>query len=182
MTHDEIRKACTWTRDDEAELTVRSPAFERDITIHIFVKDAGVITDNQLAVVDDFLAIPKSDVEALATMLWHDAVFCFEAVSYDYEVPEGADPVEVGKREFSIQTPADALSRSTLKEFSVYEQKLTQRYGTLVFECPWSDLVDGVVRNGRIVDVYDNGVHLGWYEPGAKYDVKPSYLTRGENR
>lgn len=178
LDHDALVRGCDWRRDDTASLTLYSPALQRDVLIELHVPTDNVIPESFVAVVNDFLNVPTEDAALLAEMLWCDAQHAFEVVDYGFEPRTGETLSQTAQRELGVTNAAEALAQSTLRYFSVYEQELSSRYGTLVFDCPWSGLINAVVRNGRIIDVYENGVHLGWYEPGGKYAETPSYRTR----
>ena len=181
MTYEELLGTCAWTNELTATVEVESPALQRTVRVELNVPLVRQIPRSFVDVVNDFVAIPAGDVARLKDMLWSDARFCFEVTSYGVDVPAGMTEAEANARDFGVHDGEGAFAAAAIKYFSIDEQEFAARYGQLVLDCPWSGLVSAVVRNGRIIDLYETGVYLGWYEPGGKYADTPSYLRRGQS-
>jgi len=167
---DEVIGRCTWSEGGRiATVQVYSPMFERVVTVTLFAEERGPlgeINETMKEALADFLALDASHVPRLAELLFADCKDKFESVSFGFDLLEGETDTEANHREFGVFTPADALAKSELKYVHVEGEKFPNRYFSIVFEAPWGDLEHIVVRNGRLLTFYEDGVYFGQFEEG----------------
>lgn len=166
---DEILESCTWDRDGIGTVDVHSPMFGRTVTVRLFTHHADPdrqINDAMKAGLADFLALDASHTERLAELLFADCKDTFEKVSFGVDALEGETEAEANHRDFAILTPADALAKFELQYVHVDGEKFPNRYFSIVFEAPWGDLEHIIVRNGRLLTFYEDGVYFGQFEKG----------------
>ncbi|SMQ74445.1 hypothetical protein SAMN06295905_2299 [Devosia lucknowensis] len=162
-----------WDGYDMGHLTLHVDLFDAELPFTLFPADrAGpVVTEKMEATVRDVLALPRSHIERIASMLWDEANFAFQVADYGVEAEAGETPLEAHLRDFGIAGPDDALRKSVVRGVQVMDE-FESRFAQIKIESAANNLIAIIVRNGRIIDWDDDGTYLGWFEEDEQTAAK----------
>jgi hypothetical protein len=170
MEKQEILKRCEWDEYDMATLTVFSEMFGRDVEVRLIPgQDTGRdVSATMVAVLNDFLALKKEDLETVKEYLWEDCKDAFANVSYGVDAREGETETEANFREFGIHDKEDAYNQSDFDCVAIDgdDDIFQNRYGMIRFYPVWEQEhgCGIVMQNGKLIARYSNDVYFGRYE------------------
>lgn len=167
MLRPQLLAQITWRSGQEAQLDCFSPLFGKNVEIRIATDIANAISDRTIQIINDFLALPPTEMETIKGFLWEDCELCCEEIACD-EIPEGMTETEANHHYYGVFGPEDAYRKSNFRYLYVseYREEYTGNYGCLPFDNEWnSHLTTIVMRNGKIVGYGDSGIYLGQFEP-----------------
>ncbi|GAB3838829.1 DUF6985 domain-containing protein [Hymenobacter jeollabukensis] len=169
MTQAEILKHCQWDDLDFATLAVDSALLGQSVTVRFMPAfDSGrVITEQMVAVLNDFLALTPAELPRVKQLLWDDCQSDFDNIDYGVQPGEGEIYQQVNRREFGIYNAEDAYAKSNLQHLSIPEEELglRHRYGAIDFEPEWAGHGCSIImQDGRLIAAYSNDWHFSQYE------------------
>lgn len=130
------------------------------------------LTEQLVAVLNDFLALPPTELATVKHFLWADCLRCFEDIDYGVEARPGETELAANQREFGIYTADDAYAQShfirlAIPEPEPEEARLRHRYGAIEFEPQWeAEHGCSIIRqDGRLIASYTNDYYFSKYEP-----------------
>lgn len=170
MTKAELATITVWDENGLGNLSLFIPLFDESINVVLFpdLDQAREVTDKMAAIVNDVLQLKQDQLPRVKDLLWEECLFAFHVADYGVEPMEGESHVDAHLREFEISNAEDAFSKSTIKEIHISDE-FKNRYAEIKVETGSNNYISLVVKNGRIIDFGDDGVHLGWFEEDESY-------------
>jgi hypothetical protein len=170
-----------WDDYDTGHLTVPVPLFGKPLPFVLFPADAGTagVTDQMAATIADVLALTPAQLPLIEAMLWDEVQFTFAITDYGVEEQPGETTLQANLRDFEVTGAADALARAFVKKIYI-SVDFDSRFAIILVDTVTDNLINIIVKNGRIIDWGYDGVHLGWFEKDEQKCAKDRARTRGE--
>jgi hypothetical protein len=170
-----------WDDYDTGHLTVPVPLFGKPLPFVLFPADAGAagVTDQMAATIADVLALTPAQLPLIEAMLWDEVKFTFAITDYGVEEQTGETTLQANLRDFKVTGAPDALARASVLKIHISED-FDSRFATILVDTITDNLINIIVKNGRIIDWGYDGVHLGWFEKDEQKCAKDRARTRGE--
>lgn len=170
MTKSELDTLIRWDDLNLGRLTLFVPLLSREVAFVLFAEaeDRSEVTDKMTATINDVLALPPEDLGRVKELLWEECNFAFQVADYGVESEEGESSLEAHLRTFGISGPDDALAHSDFREIHIREG-FAGRYAVIKVITGSENYVGIIVKNGRIVDLDDDGTHLGWFDADEQH-------------
>ena len=172
MTLEEVSRACTWDDYGFATLLVDLPLLGRPVPVQFrphYDAPPQQLTELMVAVLNDFLALPPTELVAVKQLLWADCLDRFESIDYGAEVQPGETELAANQREFGIYNADDAYAQSHFTQLAIPEPEkpgLRHRYGAIEFAPPW-EAEHGcslIMQDGHLIASYTNDYYFSKYE------------------
>jgi len=176
MTKDEILKNTTWDEIDIGSCSVFISLFDKEIPFK-FIQDhrpTPTITEKMSQILNEVLAIEKTELSRVKEILYEECLFAFQVSDYGCEAKEGETDLEAHLREFEISNSEDAYDKSCIKEIYIDQEndKFIGNYAEISVDTASDNLINIIVKNGKIIDFHDNGGYVGFFEKDDQYAKK----------
>ena len=181
MNAEQIAALTRWDDYDMGHLDLTVPIFGKPLPFVLFPADAGPagVTDQMVATIADMLALTPAQLPVIETMLWDEVQFTFAITDYGVEEQPGETTLQANLRDFAVSSPADALARAFVQKIHI-SVDFDSRFATILVDTVTDNLINIIVKNGRIIDWGYDGAHLGWFEKDEQKCAKDRARTRGE--
>ena len=176
MTKEELLNKTNWDDHEMAVCPIFVNLFDRIVPFNILqeYKATPSITDKTTACVNDILLLDKSELETIKDMLWEECQFAFQVSDYGFEPEAGETHLEAHLKGFGISSREDAYSKCNIKGIHIYQDgdKFENRYSVISVDTASDNLIDVIVKNGKIIDFDYNGTSLGFFEEDEQHAKK----------
>ena len=173
MTKEEILSKTNWDGNEMAVCPIFVNLFDRIVPFNILqeYKAKPSITDKTTACVNDILRLDKSGLETIKDMLWEECRFAFQVSDYGFEPEAGETHLQAQLKGFGISSREDTYSKCNIKEIYIYQDddEFESRYSVISADTASDNLIDVIVKNGKIIDFDYNGTYLGWFEEDEQH-------------
>ena len=181
MTKEAILKSTTWDDYGMGTCPIFIDLFGEVIPF-IFLQSCEPkpnISDKMVESVNEILSLTKSDRETIKDMLWEECLFSFQVADYGFEPEEGETHLDAHLREFEISNKEDAYSKSVVQEIQISQENdgLTGRYLEIIIDSASDNLINIIVKNGKIIDFDYNGCNLKTFETDEQHAKKNRQKT-----
>lgn len=170
-----------WDEPGIGRVDKHLPFLEMDVRFIFFTQetDPPGISEKMHQTMLDVLALTENDENKLKELLWEEAVFSFTVADYGCEPRDGESHLDAHMREFECANREDTYRQCTVQEvqFDAESDELRNRFAIIVIETVANNLIDVIVKNGRIVDFDDSGTFLGFFEEADDYAAQKRRMT-----
>ena len=171
MSDGSFASQLTWDEYDRGSARFHVPLFGEELRFVYFPVDRGPpqITRKMEMVTRDVLELGEADLDRLKDLLWEEFVFSFVVTDYGVVQNPGESAFEAYQREFEVRNRDDAWMKSHLYDvdISAEMEELESRYAVLCVDAATDNYLNVIVKDGRIVDLDDDGTVLSWFEADA---------------
>lgn len=184
MNKQDIEKNIIWNEYGVGYVDVLLPIFGKEIQFELFSEDDKnpTISAKMFATIEDVLNLPIDSIERIKELLWEECNFSFAVSDYGCEVREGETIKDAHFREFEINDLQDSYDKSKVEGVQItYESdELNGRYAVLLIEAVTDELLNVIIKNGKIIDYDHDGTYLGWFETDEQKRHKDRMKTLNE--
>lgn len=169
---DTILSAMLWNESSEkGTATITSSLFSKSVTFTFYTNNPLRITSKMRENIAGYLQFKDKHVEKIKDLLWENCLFCCDITDYGFEKAEGKTIQESNLQNFSINSKEDAYlqTRGVRVVMDEEDETFSNRYYSIRFDVPWSDLAYVIIKNDIPIAVYGDDPYFGWYEEGGKY-------------
>lgn len=172
MTKEEVLKEITWDEYDMGNCELFVPLFNKKIPFVFFPEHTPKsITEKMMACLNDVLVLETSNLDIIKDLLYEECLFSFQVADYGCEPKENETHLEAHLREFGISNKEDAFTKSHILEIHIAEDndQFKGRYSEIHMDSATDNLINIIIKNGKIIDYDDDGTYLDSFDKDEQY-------------